>query len=61
MNNQKSIERMLSVDKLINDKMMLVDAKTYHVSMLGELWNMYFDEGKVHLCQNILNYCKIKK
>lgn len=61
MSNQKSIERMQSVDKLIADKMMLVDTEHFHVSMLAELWNLYYDEGKKHLCRNILNYCRIKR
>ena len=39
---------------------MLVDAKGFQVAMLAELWNLYHDEGKYHLCQNILNYCKVK-
>lgn len=56
----QNIKRMLSVEQLIANKMMLVDAEHYHVSMLGELWNLYYDEGKQHLCRNILNYCKVK-
>ena len=57
---KKSIQRMQSVEKLIQDKMMLVDTAKFQVAMLAELWNLYFDEGKKHLCQNIMNYCKIK-
>ena len=60
MSKNNSIERMQSVEQLIANKMMIVDAKNYQVSMLAELWNLYFDEGKFHLCQNIKNYCDIK-
>jgi hypothetical protein len=51
---------MLEVEKLIDNKMMMVDAENYHVSILEELWNMYYDEGKTHLCRNIRNYCAVK-
>lgn len=57
---KKDVSRMQSVEKLIADKMMLVDSKTFQVAMLAELWNMYFDEGKKKLCQNILTYCNVK-
>lgn len=60
MSKNNSIERMQSVEQLIANKMMMVDAKNYQVAMLAELWNLYFDEGKIHLCQNIKNYCNIK-
>lgn len=51
---------MLEVEQLIANKMMVVDAEHYHVAMLAELWNMYYDEGKIHLCRNIRNYCAVK-
>jgi len=52
-------KKMLQVEQLINNKMMMVDAENYHVAMLAELWNTYYDEGKLHLCRNILNYCNV--
>lgn len=57
---KKNVARMQSVEKLIASNMMMVDASKFHVAMLGELWNMYFDEGKLHLCRNTMNYCKVK-
>lgn len=57
---KQSIKRMQSVRTLIAEKMMMVDAPNYHAAMLAELWNLYYDEGKVHLCQNIMNYCKVE-
>lgn len=53
-------KKMLEVEQLIANKMMMVDAENYQVAMLDELWNMYYDEGKIHLCRNILNYCCVK-
>lgn len=56
----QQIAKMQSVEKLIAEKYMLLDAANFQVAMLVELWNLYFDEGKHHLCQNIMTYCKTK-
>lgn len=49
-----------AIDDLIAEKIMLVDTKNYHVSMLGELWNSFNDEKKQSMCENILNYCIVQ-
>ena len=60
MSIQASISRVKSVEQLIAEKMLMIDTKNYQVAMLAELWNLYFDEGKLHLCRNIKNYCDVK-
>lgn len=60
MSIEASISRIKSVEQLIADKMMIVDTKNYHVSMLAELWNIYIDPEKVNFCRNIKNYCDVK-
>lgn len=55
-----SVARMQSVSKLIKKNYLKIDAPKLHVVMLAELWNLYYDEGKIHLCQNILNYAAIE-
>ena len=57
---KNAIEKMQSVKQLINNKMMLVDASNFHVSMLAELWNIYNDDARMHLCRNIRNYCNVQ-
>lgn len=57
---ENSVARMQSISALIKENALKIDTVKHHVVMLSELWNLYFDEGKVHLCQNVLNYCKIK-
>jgi hypothetical protein len=57
---KNDVARMQSVEKLIAENMMMVDARNFQVAMLAELWNLYFDEGKKKLCQNILTYCNVK-
>jgi hypothetical protein len=60
MSIQTSIDRIKSVEQLIAEKMLMIDAKNYQVAMLAELWNFYSDEEKLHLCRNIKNYCDVK-
>lgn len=55
-----SVARMQSVHMLIKKNFLKIDAAKLHVVMLAELWNLYHDDGKIHLCQNILNYAKIE-
>ncbi len=57
---QHGINKISAVETLIANKMMLVHPEKYHVAMLAELWNLYSDEKKHDLCQNILFYCKVK-
>ena len=60
MSKKNSFNQMLSVQQMISNKIMMVDAKNYHVAMLEELWNMYYDDARKNLCQNIMNYCKVE-
>jgi hypothetical protein len=60
MSIQASISRIKSVEQLIAEKMLMIDAKNYHVAMLAELWNIYTDPEKVNFCRNIKNYCDVK-
>ncbi len=53
-------KKIISIETLIEQKMMLVDAEKYYVGILAELWNLYSDDAKVNLCKNILTYCNIK-
>lgn len=57
---ENSVARMQSISALIKENALKIDTVKHHVVMLSELWNLYFDEGKIHLCQNVLNYCKVK-
>lgn len=56
----KGVQKLISVETLIKQKMMFVNAEKYYVGILAELWNLYSDEAKANLCQNILTYCKVK-
>lgn len=60
MSIQASISRIKSVEQLIAEKMLMIDAKNYQVAMLSELWNIYTDPEKVNFCRNIKNYCDVK-
>ena len=59
MGNQYAVNKFSSIEKLVKNKMLLIKAEDYHVTMLSELWNLYNDEKKHHLCQNILFYCQV--
>lgn len=57
---QRVIDKLTSVDSLIENKYMMIDTEKYQVAMLDNLWSMYENERLIAFCENIKYYCDVQ-
>lgn len=59
-NDQKAIDKLTAVDRLIQYKYLMFDTPNYLVVMLDNLWSKYEADRLIAFCENLKYYCDIQ-